>query len=197
MRLASQFTVDAAPDDVWNVLVDLERVAPCLPGAQVLAKLADDRYRVGMTAKLGPMTLSYEGDVEVLERDAGARRARFSGSAREARGQGTATAQVGFALAPQGATTRADIEMDVQLSGRAAALGQGVLQQVAEKLVTEFAANLAHLCAAGTPAHSAGPARALDAAPLVAAVARNALRTPLLVTGVVLAVLALAWMCSR
>src|SRR5262245_8021723 len=164
MRLANQFSVDAPVSAVWDVLVDVQRVAPCLPGARVLEKLDGERYRAGMTVKLGPMTLTYEGEVELLERDPAARRARLSGSAREARGQGTANAQVAFALAPQGEGTRAEIEMDVQLSGRAAALGQGVLQPVAEKLVTEFASNLAQLCA---PRASGAPAAprpdALDA----------------------------------
>ena len=67
-----------------------------LPGARVLEKLGEARYRAGMTVKLGPMTLSYEGEVELLARDATTRRARLSGSAREARGQGTASAEVAF-----------------------------------------------------------------------------------------------------
>jgi carbon monoxide dehydrogenase subunit G len=197
MRLTSQFTVDAPPAKVWDVLIDLERVAPCLPGARVIEKLAEERYRVGMTVKLGPMTLSYEGDVESLERDAGARRARLTGAARESRGQGTASAQVSFGLAPQGAGTRADIEMDVQLSGRAAALGQGVLQQVAEKLVTEFAANLAHLCAPRSAEVASAPPQALDAAPILGAVARRSLSTPLAIGAALVALLLFAWMCAR
>lgn len=198
MRLTSQFTVGAAPARVWDVLVDVERVAPCLPGARVIEKLGADRYRAGMTVKLGPMTLTYEGDVEMLERDASGRRARLSGAAREARGQGTANAQVSFALAPAGEGTRADIEMDVQLSGRAAALGQGVLQQVAEKLVTEFAANLAQLCAPQAEQTAAPrPPEALDAAPIVGAVARRALTTPLALGAALIALLLFAWVCAR
>jgi hypothetical protein len=143
------------------------------------------------------MTLTYEGDVELLERDAGGRRARLSGSAREARGQGTANAQVAFALAPVGDGTRADIEMDVQLSGRAAALGQGVLQQVAEKLVTEFAANLAHLCAPRGAAAAPAVPEVLDAAPIVRDVARRSLGTPLAIGAAVIVLLLFAWVCAR
>jgi carbon monoxide dehydrogenase subunit G len=195
MRLTNQFTVDAPVASVWDVLVDVERVAPCLPGARVLEKLGDDRYRAGMAVKLGPMTLQYEGEIETLERDAGARRARFSGSAREERGQGTASAQVGFSLAPQGAGTRAELEMDVQLSGRAAALGQGVLQQVAEKLVTEFAGNLARLCAPGARAPQPAP---LDAAALVlGSGAARRFRGPALLAGAIALLILLVWMFSR
>jgi carbon monoxide dehydrogenase subunit G len=198
MRLANQFTVDAPVAAVWDVLVDVERVAPCLPGARVLEKLDANKYRAGMSVKLGPMTLNYEGEVELLERDPATRRARLSGSAREARGQGTASAQVAFALAPQGAGTRADIEMDVQLSGRAAALGQGVLQAVAEKLVTEFAANLAQLCAPqGAAARAAPRGEVLDAAPLIGAAARHALARPAVIAAAVLAAILLAWVCAR
>jgi len=197
MRLTSEFTVDAPPAEVWNALVDVERVAPCLPGARLIERLDGDRYRVGMTVKLGPMTLTYEGDVEMLERDPGARHARLSGSAREARGQGTAGAEVAFGLTPAGDGTRAEIEMDVELSGRAAALGQNVLQQVAEKLVTEFAANLAQLCApcAARPAHP--PAEVLDAAPIVAEVARRSLGTPLAIAAALAVALLVAWVCAR
>jgi carbon monoxide dehydrogenase subunit G len=198
MRLSNQFSVDAPIAAVWDVLVDVQRVAPCLPGARVLEKLDGERYRAGMTVKLGPMTLNYEGEVELLERDPAARRARLSGSAREARGQGTANAQVAFSLAPHGAGTRADIEMDVQLSGRAAALGQSVLQPVAEKLVTEFASNLAQLCAPRAGAAPAAPrSEALDAAPLLVAVARRFLDVPGIVVAAVLALAFLAWECAR
>ena len=198
MRLANQFSVDAPVSAVWDVLVDVERVAPCLPGARVLEKLDGERYRAGMTVKLGPMTLTYEGEVELLERDPAARRARLSGSAREARGQGTANAQVAFALAPQGEGTRAEIEMDVQLSGRAAALGQGVLQPVAEKLVTEFASNLAQLCAPRASGAPAAPRKqALDAGPLLGTAIMRFLDAPGIVVAAVLALAFLAWECAR
>jgi carbon monoxide dehydrogenase subunit G len=198
MRLANQFSVDAPVSAVWDVLVDVERVAPCLPGARVLEKLDGERYRAGMTVKLGPMTLNYEGEVELLERDPAARRARLSGSAREARGQGTANAQVAFALAPQGEGTRAEIEMDVQLSGRAAALGQGVLQPVAEKLVTEFAANLAQLCAPRANGAPAPPRpEALDAGPLLRSAIMRFLDAPGIVVAAVLALVFLVWECAR
>jgi carbon monoxide dehydrogenase subunit G len=193
VRLSSQFTVDAPLAAVWDALVDLERVAPCLPGARVIENLGGERYRVGMTVKLGPMTLDYEGEVELLERDAIAKRARLAGSAREARGQGTATSQVAFALTPLGAGTRADIALDVQLSGRAASLGQGMVQQVAAKLASEFSSNLARLCSGESPG-----APALDAAPLLGAAACGALTAPRVIAVLLaIALLILLWVWSR
>jgi carbon monoxide dehydrogenase subunit G len=197
MRLANQFSVDAPVPVVWDLLTDVPRVAPCLPGARVLEKLGEDRYRAGMTVQLGPMTLAYEGEVELLERDASARRARLAGSAREARGQGTASAQVAFSLAPQGASTRAEIELDVQLSGRAAALGQEVLQPVAEQLVTDFTANLAQLCAG--PAAPRSPQRYSALAPRAHAAGAvwQARIPPAAIVSALAAALLLAWVCTR
>lgn len=152
MEFENTFVVDAPLDDVWDLLMDVERVAPCMPGAQVLEQTGKDAYKVAVKVKLGPMTMNYKGDVEILERDAAAHRATMRAKAREARGQGTASANVRMALHPADGRTQASILTEMQMSGKAAAMGQGVIQDVAASLTDTFAHNLAALVeAAGQP----------------------------------------------
>ena len=142
MDLDSAFTVTAPIDQVWATLMDFEEVAGCVPGAQVLNKLSEDAYQVGMKIKLGPVTMQYKGQMEVVERDEQAYRAVLKGSAKEARGQGTAQATAHLQLVEDGATTRGTVHADVALSGRAAAMGQGVIGSVTDSMMGQFATNL-------------------------------------------------------
>lgn len=142
MDLDSAFTVTAPIDQVWATLMDFEEVAGCVPGAQVLNKLSEDAYQVGMKVKLGPVTMQYKGQMEVVERDEQAYRAVLKGSAKEARGQGTAQATAHLQLVEDGATTRGTVHADVALSGRAAAMGQGVIGSVTDSMMGQFATNL-------------------------------------------------------
>lgn len=156
MDLDSAFTVTAPIDQVWATLMDFEEVAGCVPGAQVLNKLSEDAYQVGMKVKLGPVTMQYKGQMEVVERDEKAYRAVLKGSAKEARGQGTAQATAHLQLVEDGATTRGTVHADVALSGRAAAMGQGVIGSVTDSMMGQFATNLqAMLTGAGAGAPSA------------------------------------------
>jgi carbon monoxide dehydrogenase subunit G len=142
MRFENAFEVQAPIDEVYETLLDVERVAPCLPGAQVLERTNDDAYKVAIKVKVGPIQMTYRGEVEIVERDAEARRAVMRARAREARGQGTAEATVEMRLEERDGTTHGTIAADVQLSGRAAAMGQGVIQDVSAKLVEQFSRNL-------------------------------------------------------
>lgn len=156
MEFENTFTVQAPVDEVWDLLLDVERVAPCMPGAQVLEHGADDAYKVAVRVRLGPMTMNYTGDVEIVDRDAGAHRATMRAKAKEARGQGTASADVVMALREQDGGTRASIVTSLQMSGRAAAMGQGVIRDVAGALTDAFAENLAGLVGGGpTAGHTA------------------------------------------
>jgi carbon monoxide dehydrogenase subunit G len=145
MRFENSFTVDARAQDVWATLMDLERVAPCMPGAEVLEHVRDDAYKVAVKVKLGPISMQYQGEVEIVEKDEDARHATMQAKAREARGQGTANALIRMGLVEQPDGTHATIETDLQLSGRAAAMGRGVIVEVASNLVEQFATNLARL----------------------------------------------------
>ena len=180
MDLDSAFTVTAPIDQVWTTLMDFQEVAGCVPGAEVLSKLSEDAYQVGMKVKLGPVTMQYKGQMEVVERDEKAYRAVLKGSAKEARGQGTAQATAHLQLVQEGGATRGTVHADVALSGRAAAMGQGVIGSVTDQMMLQFAQNLqAMLSENGSPkvvpeAPSAGeppvavPVTALSSAPPLA-----------------------------
>ena len=145
MQLDSSFTVIAPVDTVWNTLMDFERVAGCVPGAQILNKLSDDNYQVGMKVKLGPVTMQYRGQMNVDERDAAGHRAVFSGKAQETRGQGTAQATVTLVLVETDGVTHGTVSADLSLSGKAAAMGKGVISSVTEQMMGLFAGNLQDL----------------------------------------------------
>src|ERR1700737_3614741 len=142
MQFENRFSVSAPIADVWAILLDVERVAPCLPGARVIERTGDDAYVVGMRVKVGPMTMEYKGNVEIVERDNAAHRAVLSGSGKEVRGQGAAEATAEMALREEGGATVAIIKTDVKLSGRMASMGQGVIADVSKKLVNTFSDNL-------------------------------------------------------
>ncbi len=142
MKLDSSFTVTAPIDRVWDTLMDFEQVAGCVPGAQVLSQLSEDAYQVAMKVKLGPVSMAYRGQMEVVERDAAAHRAVLKGQAKEARGQGTAQASAVLTLTADGGTTSGTVDADVQLSGRAAAMGGSVIGSVTDQMMVQFAENL-------------------------------------------------------
>src|SRR3984893_14033 len=178
MQFENQFSVTAPIGDVWAILLDVERVAPCLPGASVIERTGDDAYVVGMRVKVGPMTMEYKGNVEIVERDNAAHRAVLSGSGKEIRGQGAAEATAEMTLGEEGGATVATIKTDVKLSGRMASMGQGVIADVSKKLVNTFSDNLQAMMApapvgAGDPP-SVGAVVSPDA-PATAAVPASAL----------------------
>ena len=177
MDLDSAFTVTAPIDQVWATLMDFEEVAGCVPGAQVLNKLSEDAYQVGMKVKLGPVTMQYKGQMEVVERDEKAYRAVLKGSAKETRGQGTAQATAHLQLVEDGATTRGTVHADVALSGRAAAMGQGVIGSVTDSMMGQFATNLQTMLT-GRGAPVAVPDAEVVAAAAAPAGATNGTATP-------------------
>jgi carbon monoxide dehydrogenase subunit G len=151
MQIDSTFSVVAPIDRVWDTLMDFQRVAGCVPGAQILNKLSDDAYQVGMKVKLGPVTMQYKGQMTVLERDAGEHRAVLQGRAQETRGQGTADATVTMRLAEAERTTTGTVSAELNLSGKAAAMGKSVIGGVTEQMMALFAANLQALLAEPAP----------------------------------------------
>lgn len=164
MQIDSTFSVVAPISQVWDTLMDVERVAGCLPGAKILNKLSEDAYQVGMTVKLGPVTMQYKGLLNVIERNASEHRAVLGGKAQETRGQGTAEATVTLTLAEDGAATRGSVSADLALSGKAAAMGKGVIGSVTEQTMSLFANNLQAMLAEGTPPVPEAPAEAVPAA---------------------------------
>ena len=166
MHIDSTFSVVAPISQVWDTLMDFERVAGCLPGARILNKLSDDAYQVGMTVELGPVTMQYKGLLNVIERNAPEHRAVLGGKAQETRGQGTAEATVTLVLAEDGAATRGSVSADLALSGKAAAMGKGVIGSVTEQMMSLFAKNLqAMLTEAAPPAQEAPAGPTPEAVP--------------------------------
>jgi uncharacterized protein len=165
MRFENHFDVDAPIESVWDAMLDVERVAPTVPGAQVLERVSDDAYKVAIKVKVGPMSMTYQGEVEITDRDAAAHRAVMKARAKESRGQGTADADVTMQLEGSDGHTSATVTTDVQLSGKVATMGQGVLQDVSGRLVETFAKNLATMLEGGGPPASEAPAEPAREAP--------------------------------
>jgi uncharacterized protein len=157
MKFENSFDVDAPIDDVWSALLDVERVAPTVPGAEVLERTGDDAYKVAIKVRVGPMSMKYQGEVEITDRDEAEHRAVMKARARESRGQGTANADVVMVLSGDDGRTSATVTTDVQLSGKVATMGQGVLQDVSGRLVETFAKNLAAMLEGGEPPETPTP----------------------------------------
>ncbi|HEX8207657.1 MAG TPA: SRPBCC family protein [Solirubrobacteraceae bacterium] len=164
MRFENEFAVDAPVDTVWAAVLDVEKVAPTVPGAKVLEKTSDTNYKVGIKVKLGPMTMQYKGDVEIVEADESSHRAVMKARAKESRGQGTADADVTMELSGDATRTTGTIITEMKVSGKAASMGRGVMQDVAGRMVGTFAENLAKMLEGGEEATD-GDAPAKEARP--------------------------------
>jgi uncharacterized protein len=151
MKLENEFTVPAPVDRAWEVLLDLERVAPCLPGAALDGR-EDDAYTGTMTVKIGPITARYKGTLKIEEADKEAGRAVMRAQARDARGQGTAAATITSTMEPVDDGTRVRVETDMRITGPAAQFGRGVMQDVSAKMMGRFAECLAGLMGEEQPA---------------------------------------------
>lgn len=153
MQIESTFSVAAPIDEVWDALMDFERVATCVPGAEILNKLSDDTYQVAMKVKLGPIAMQYRGQLTVVERDTEQHRAVFEGKAQETRGQGTAHGSATLTLTEADGRTSGSVTADVDLSGKVAAMGKSIIGGVTDQMMAIFAENLqAMLTEATNPA---------------------------------------------
>jgi carbon monoxide dehydrogenase subunit G len=155
VKLENEFTVPAPLEQAWGVLLDVERVAPCLPGAQVEPGGDEGEYAGTMTIKIGPITSRYKGTVKIEETDVAGRRAVMRAQAKDARGQGTAAATITSTMEETPDGTRVKVVTDMRVTGPAAQFGRGVMQDVSAKLMRRFAECLASEMSA-TPAESNG-----------------------------------------
>jgi carbon monoxide dehydrogenase subunit G len=160
MRLENEFTVPARIERAWEILLDLERVAPCLPGAAIDGS-DGDVHSGTMTIKLGPITSRYAGTVRIEEADEQARRSVMRAEAKDARGQGTAAATITSTMEEVAEGTRIRVETELRVTGPAAQFGRGIMQDVSGKLMSRFAECLAGKMAApdGLPEPAAAGAR--------------------------------------
>ena len=139
MKINSEFTVGVPIQRAWEVMLDLERIAPCLPGAAIQEEKGGGEYDGTMKVKIGPITANYKGTVRFEETDEENHRAVLNATGRDARGQGTASATIVSTLQEEGDSTRVNVETDMKLTGRAAQFGRGIAQDVATKMLTQFA----------------------------------------------------------
>lgn len=141
MELSNEFDVAAPIDRAWRVLTDLERIAPCLPGAQLL-EVEGDEYRGAMKVKVGPIVAQYKGKAMFTERDEDAHRAVLVADGRDTRGQGNASATIEANLSPTATGTHVVVDTDLTITGKVAQFGRGVMADVSTKLMGQFVENL-------------------------------------------------------
>ncbi len=141
MELNHDFQVSVPIERAWAVLTDLERIAPCMPGAQLL-EVEGDEYRGVVKVKVGPITAQYRGVAKFVDLDETAHRAVLRAEGRDTRGQGTASATVTATLEGTESGTGVRIETDLDVSGKVAQFGRGVLAEVSEKILGQFVHDL-------------------------------------------------------
>lgn len=139
MRLTDEFTIVGDPDAAFALLVDLRRIAPCVPGGEIGEPDAGGVFPGRVSVKLGPMKFVYDGKVRIAESDPAARTARIEGEGRASGGADTARVTTLMEIVPAGERSRVRMTTDLDIRGRAARMGQGVITDVSKKLVAEAA----------------------------------------------------------
>jgi carbon monoxide dehydrogenase subunit G len=162
MRLENELAVAAPPERVWRALLDVPRIVRALPGARVEPGGEAGLYRGEMTVKLGPVSMRYEGTARLQEADEDERVAVFHVKGREARGQGSASATITNRVESAEGATRVHVETDLNVSGRAAQLGRGLMEDVSARLLEQFARGLERELAGEPTEARAEPREALD-----------------------------------
>ncbi|MGO9081177.1 MAG: SRPBCC domain-containing protein [Streptosporangiaceae bacterium] len=157
MNLEHSFTVPVPEERAWQVLLDVERVAPCLPGATV-DSVDGDEITGRIKVRVGPIAMTYAGTARFVEQDPGAHYITLEASGKETRGAGTASARIRSILEGQGDQTHVIVHTSLNITGKPAQLGRGVMSEVSGKLIGIFAANLAEMLTAQGPAAAAAGA---------------------------------------
>ena len=140
MKLQQSFEVRAPVERVWETLIDIERVAPCLPGAEITEAGDDGSYRGTFSVRLGPTTAAYRGELSLEEVDEAAHRVVMRASGQDKRGQGSAKATIVSTMEGEGELTRVDVDTDFTITGRLARFGRGgMIQDISNRLLKEFA----------------------------------------------------------
>ena len=171
IELDNSFTVPVPPEQAWDVLLDVETIAPCMPGASVLS-VDGDEIQGQVKVKLGPLSLTYKGTAKFIEKNQESHTIAIEASGKETRGAGTASANVTATLKPgdTGAETVVSIHTSLNVTGRPAQFGRSLLPEVSGKLIQQFATNLEAMITADTATdetatETAGPATGQVPAP--------------------------------
>lgn len=173
MELKNEFRVGVPVAQAWDVLTDIERIAPCMPGAE-LYEIEDEEYHGSVKVKVGPITAQYRGKAFFLERDDDAYKAVLRAEGRDNRGQGNANATITAQLTSEGDATRVEVLTDLAITGKVAQFGRGVLADVSVKLLNQFVECLesdvlAGVSVAAAPGTTAAPEAVAPSAPAVSA----------------------------
>jgi carbon monoxide dehydrogenase subunit G len=159
VKLQHQTEVGAKPGDVWAFLQDTPAVVQCMPGAELVDELGDDRYEGVLRVGIGPLKMNYAGKASVVERDAEAHRIVLDASGRDRRGSGSVQAHIQLQVAPADSGSRIDVVSDIDLTGRIASLGRGI-RDVSNQMFVEFADQLStRIEHPGQPVGTAGAPR--------------------------------------
>ena len=169
MDLNHEFTVPVPVADAWKILTDVERIAPCLPGAE-LQEVEGDTYRGVVKVKVGPIQAQFKGQASFVERDDNAHKAVLKGEGRDTGGKGNASALITAELTSESASsTKVVVTTDLSITGKVAQFGRGAMADVSDKLLGQFVENLNQLIASqpasapeATPAPEAAPAAQTD-----------------------------------
>jgi uncharacterized protein len=163
MEFQHEFTVPVPVDEAWDVLLDVERIAPCMPGATV-DSVEGDNFTGRVKVKVGPMTVAYAGTASFVEKDAATRRVKVEAKGKETRGTGTASVTVTAQLHEEASgDTRVTVQTELAITGRPAQFGRGVMDDVGKKLLGQFADCVAARLSAqpaAAPVGAAGPGEA-------------------------------------
>ena len=155
MDLQNSFVVPADIETAWKTLLDVEKIAPCMPGATLESNNGDE-FTGKVKVKLGPVSMTYGGAAKFVQRDAATRTAVIEGTGKETRGSGTARAVVTTVLTEEGPDrTRVDVTTDLTVTGKPAQFGRGVMQDVAGRIIDQFSANLEAVIASGASPQTA------------------------------------------
>ncbi|HLF40014.1 MAG TPA: SRPBCC family protein, partial [Acidimicrobiia bacterium] len=164
MELTNEFSVKVPIDEAWALLTDVERIAPCMPGAE-LQEIEGDSYKGIVKVKVGPITAQYKGKASFVEKDDAGHRAVLRAEGRDTRGQGNANAVITATLVPDGEGTKVSVVTDLTITGRAAQFGRGVMADVSSKLMGQFVSCLETKVLGGGEAEAPAPPAAGAPAP--------------------------------
>ncbi len=144
MEIKNSFTVSSGIKTSWNILLDIERIAPCMPGAELTAVIDDTHYKGNAKLRVGPVSLTFSGEAEITEVDEVNFRAKVHAKGNDTKGRGAADAYVVFALSEDGEQTRVDVSTELNLSGSVAQYGRasGLIDAIASQIISDFTDNL-------------------------------------------------------
>lgn len=210
MDLQNSFVVPADIDTAWKTLLDVEAIAPCMPGA-TLESVDGDAFTGSVKVKLGPVNMTYGGKARFVEKDEAQHRAVIEGTGKETRGSGTASALVTCQLVAETADrTRVEVTTDLTVTGKPAQFGRGVMQDVAGRIIDQFSANLESVIAARgaraeaeasgapqPPAATAPMPQAADSIDLLGTAGAPVLKRAIPAVLAVVAVIGIIWLIAR